>query len=517
MSRRGQVAGAGQTVGVVDTGLTSADPEMGASFTSTKGVTPTVDFAPPLNSGADFCDHGTRMAAVAVAPENGASIVGIAKGAGLFSSRIGNGVVQLASPPFHPSRLEIGLAIERAAAASTVVTLAWGMLMGSQSLADSITTASTTTEAVLLAAAGTSLPANISVFPATMKNEVVGVSAIAPRRGTQTEFWRLPPGSVSYNDTVDILGVASVDNEAGPSLGLNPGQLSRFGGSSSATAQLAGIFAVSAGAFRLANGFSPTREQLINRVFSFAFQEDKLPLETFVDGRSIGVGFGLVNSFAAVGGLVGVSIGGPRNAPAGVPFTLIANPVGDAPFSFEWRMDGLPTVISTSRSITTAIAAGTPSRIFRVSVTAGGSTRSAEARVFTAPTQRRVLFSNNMVTAFATFFDGRRLNQVLNSNLVFPDGCSVVDVSGQEYTKNAAGQIVPLGTPLAVNNWPNRGFTITRPDLSSLGNRPIRPNEMAVHVHAWHDGVSAVRVRPVYLVDQTAGVNCRNGWVQDQP
>lgn len=517
LERKGQVPGRGATVGIVDTGHPEVEDELWSEFAAAKGRVPELDFAPPLVNAFDTCDHGTRMAAFAVAPENGKMMMGVAKGALLFSSRIGDGVVHATI-----GREEIGFAIERAAAKSQVVTLAWGMPFGSQTITDSIQFAIQETSSVLLAAAGTFVPFGASFFPATLVNETVSVTAIAPKRGSATDFVRLPTGpvwEVAYNPQVDILGIASVDNEAGPSIGLNTGKFSTFGGSSAASAQLAGVFALSAASFRSRYGRLPERSELMDRVLSYAFQGDKLQSETFVNGRSQWVGLGLVNVFSAVGGFMSASVVGDRTQLAGQPFALTAHTVGDGPFTYEWRIAGTPTVISTAETVSVSIPIGETARTFSVAVTENvtGHRRTASVTVSTIPTHDRVLFSRNLVSSFASFLDGQRVDRVLDEGLTTRAGCNVREVLGQEYVKNSNGNVVPFGAPVAQSDSGNRGFSVSRPSGWAGNQQAIPPEGLSAYVHAWHDGLSSVRVRPVYVIDEPAGIDCLTGDLQGTP
>lgn len=517
LGRKGLSRGAGASVGVVDTGISETEPEFWTEFSVAKGAAPMLDWAAPFYDNAwDKCNHGTRMAAFATAPDTGNLMVGVARDSALLVMKIGDGV-------FHamPGREEIGFAIERAADRSQVVTLAWGMPFGSQAITESIHTVMQNTETVLVAAAGTLLPFGISVFPATLENETISVSAIAPRRGTPTEFVRLPPAQVSYNRGVDILGVTSVDNEAGPTVGLDNGQLTSFGGSSAATAQLAGIFALAASSFQETHPLQTlSREALTNRVLSYAFQRDRIPGETFTNGRSDEVGLGLVNSYAAVGGFMGLAVLGDRYPPPGQPFTLTAETVGDGPFTYQWRVVGTDwTVISTSQTATLVLPPGVTSREYSATVTEAGTghTRTAYATVFGQPSHQRVLYSRDMVASWATFFDGHKIARVLNEDQGTRAGCSVRQVLGQEYVRGPAGGLVPFGVPVQEADRGDRGFTVLRPS-GWLGNQQsIPPEGLSVYVHAWHDGLSAVWVRPVYVFDEPFGVDCMTGLLQDTP
>jgi hypothetical protein len=232
------------------------------------------------------------------------------------------------------------------------------------------------------------------------------------------------------------------------------------------------------------------------------------------------VGLGLVNVYAAVGGFVGVSILGNRTQLAGQPFTLSARPDGDGPsFTFEWRVQGDPTVLSTSASASFVIPAGVSTRTFLATVTevTTGGRRTATATVMTTPTHTRTLFARDLVTSFASFLDGQRLDVMLNDDFATTPGCNVREVLGQEYVKDASGNIVLFGAPVAESDGGNRGFRVSRPSTWFSNQQSMPPEGLGVFVHAWHDGFSSVRVRPVYVFDEPNGVDCMTGVLQATP
>lgn len=325
---------------------------------------------------------------------------------------------------------------------------------------------------------------------------------------------------VAYNDGVDILGVDSVDNEAGPTVALHDGEFTSFGGSSAATAQLAGVFALAAASYRDTHQQRmPSREELVNRVLSYAYQQDRISGETFINGRSDELGLGLVNTSAALGGFMGLAVEGDRYPTPGQPFTLTAQPVGDGPFTFEWRIVGGPTVIATSQTASLTLPPGFNSREYSVTVSEVGTgiTRTASATVFGQSSHQRTLFSRAMIASWATFLDGHKVARVLNEDMLAPPGCSVRQVLGQEYVRGPGGVLVPFGVPVQEADDGDRGFTVLRP-TGWLGNQQsIPPDALSAYVHAWHDGFSAIWVRPVYVFDEPAGVDCLTGLLQETP
>lgn len=83
--------GAGTTIAIVDTGIDVDHPELssrivgGASWVCSRGATK------PCTNASDYDDgngHGTHVAGIAAAPEDGQGVVGVAKDAGLLAVRV---------------------------------------------------------------------------------------------------------------------------------------------------------------------------------------------------------------------------------------------------------------------------------------------------------------------------------------------------------------------------------------------------------------------------------------------
>ena len=81
-----------------------------------------------------------------------------------------------------------------------------------------------------------------------------------------------------------------------------------------------------------------------------------------------------------------------------------------------------------------------------------------------------------------------------------PAGCSLVDVEGIEYA-DVGGHLTPQGGPVSSRDNGYNGFTITR-----LGGLPA--GSLAVHCHSWHNGVSAIHLRVVYVISEPDGTDC---------
>ena len=136
----------------------------------------------------------------------------------------------------------------------------------------------------------------------------------ATREGT------LSPGSCSESELfppvdnwkIADLAVVIADNF---SLGRNTGDVIEFGGSSTATALASGIAALVWSKYP-----SWSRDQVKSRLLSSTTP------------AALNLGHGLLNAFAATGGLARIEIRRPKKAPvAGTPYVLRAVPNGDGP------------------------------------------------------------------------------------------------------------------------------------------------------------------------------------------
>jgi hypothetical protein len=155
----------------------------------------------------------------------------------------------------------------------------------------------------------------------------------------------------------------------------------------------------------------------------------------------------------------------------------------------------------TTRSIVVTAGDG-GSRTHRVTVTSHPDVRqlTADFTVFVTGSHQRILYSDVMVSEWASFLDGKRVDRWINQDQHLPAGCSIISVSGQEYVRTSSG-LRPNGSPVAVKDNGNNGFTISRPG-------GLLPSDLTVHVHVWHDGFSAIRVRAVYALMEADGVDC---------
>lgn len=239
--------GFGVTVGIVDTGLDSYQPELNAGFatgmsagrTFTKDAT---DYAAWPVIWQDDCGHGTRLASVIAGPRNGQSILGVAWGANLFTVRVDNDVLLT----------NVGATregIRAAAQQAKIVAMAFGTPASYQSISDEIAYWYSL-DRLFVAAAGTS----------TCWDPLRGVVTFPgsePTVTTVTAFDKT--GAIAcnahYGPSVDFAAFADQPVTGMSSLGSS---LAGFAGSSNAVGIISGLAALS-----LSMHPAYTRDQII--------------------------------------------------------------------------------------------------------------------------------------------------------------------------------------------------------------------------------------------------------------
>jgi hypothetical protein len=485
--------GRGVPIGVIDTGIYSDQPQLNELFPLPPG---TRNPAEQLSARADptvLCSHGTRIAGLAAAPADGTpsasgNYAGIAWGSDLISVKIGNGVVQLDTTV---AAVVAGLDMAIAKGAR-VLTLAFGMPYASDFLRDNIERIFDTRPNVLLvAAAGTNIP--WVTFPASMDREVLAVTIVDFRATATARYQKYAgplyfPDIVAYGPSVDFAAVNGPGDI--PTTGNAATPVTTIGGSSAGTAMIAGIAA-------LAWSRIPqlSRAELISRLAA-ASSLAGIEGQQGVVGRSPDVGFGIPDAYVAAGGARRASIEGPQSVTPGSSYTLTASTDGYAPFfRYQWDSGEI------TRSIT-ANAGGPGSRAHTVTITnmLDGSSLSTSLTVVFSGAHLRRIYSDELVSEWATFFNGKRVDRPVNTGAALPVGCSVNALLGLEYVLQN-GNPVPRGVPVSSKDNGNNGFTILRP-----GGLNARALDAVAHV--WHDGFSAIRVRVVYEVWEPDGVDC---------
>lgn len=269
-------SGAGVTIGLTDTGLSSANGQFFGSFTSGSSFGRTLRLFRVTSqpSAYDECGHGTRMAGIMSAPWDGGSVGGIAYRSNLISVRQASGVAAVSSSD---ARASVRGAAENG---SQIVVMAWESLNWWWQVSDEIKYWHYNRPILFMGAAGTSgcgdgiLDSNV-VFPADM-NEVVAVTGINyPNGGI--------PCGIHYGSQVELTAYLDV-----PSTGRYTGDVVGMGGSSNATA-----IAGSVAALVWSRNPGLTRDQLRARLQQSG---------SFWPSRHSQQGFGLINAYRAVSG-----------------------------------------------------------------------------------------------------------------------------------------------------------------------------------------------------------------------
>jgi hypothetical protein len=126
----------------------------------------------------------------------------------------------------------------------------------------------------------------------------------------------------------------------------------------------------------------------------------------------------------------------------------------------------------------------------------------ASHTVFFVGSHLRTLYSEELVSEFASWGFGKRVDRIVNDVSALPYGCAVHSVKGLMY-REQNGNFVPDGSPVESIDNGNNGFTVSRPG-------GLAAEELEALAHVWHDGSSALRMRVVYQVWEPDGGDC---WV----
>lgn len=269
-------SGAGVTIGLTDTGLSSTQGQFGAGFTAGEsgGRTLRLVKVGSFANAYDECGHGTRMAGIIAAPRDGQNVGGIAYRANLVSVRQANGVAAVSSSD---AKASVRAAVQNGA---QIVVMAWESLNWWWQVSDEIEYWHYNRPVLFFGAAGTSGCGDLIwddnvVFPADM-GVVVAVTGITyPGGGV--------PCGIHYGPEVDLTAYLDV-----PSTGRYTGDVVGMGGSSNATAVAGSVAA-------LVWSRNPwmTRDQVRARLEQTA---SRYPT------RHSREGYGLINAYRAVSG-----------------------------------------------------------------------------------------------------------------------------------------------------------------------------------------------------------------------
>ena len=475
------------------------------------------------------CSHGTRIAGVAAAPADGSTspnIVGIAWGASLVSEMVGHGVVHFdtSAPALAGAIMDAARSTFNLPMRKRVLLMAWGMPWESATVRDAIVSAyDSNPNLILVAASGTIVP-NV-VFPATMRRETVAVSLVEAPNTARPSYTLIPitslSNTVAYGGEVDFVAVNSVltgfaipttakgINSKGESVDSDGNlvlattllptetiEVTSIGGSSSAVSIIGGGIALAWSRME-----DLTRDQLLGRLVAASSCGAILGLSAACrdgnDNRVVGAG--VPDFYNAAGGARSIFIDGLPSLTPGTPTVLTASMDGNPSFYYwSWSTGDLGETTSINLM---------PGESLTVELTAknrfDGMTLTASRTIVAVPMTARTLFANTTLGSFATFLDGHRISSMMNAGATLPAGCFVTGVAGQELVVGGPTPGAAFGTPVATANRGNRGFSVIRTAFGS--------QNLDVLVTGWHDGFSAIKVRPVYFVQEPSGIDCNSG------
>jgi serine protease len=269
-------SGRGMTIGLIDSGISTGQRQFFEQFATGRSTGRSIRLLhiSSMSSPYDECGHGTRMAGIIAAPDDGVSVAGVAWGADLISIRHSDGVAAVSSSD---ARRSVRMAAQNG---SRIVAMAWQSMNWWWQVSDEISYWHYNRPILFLGAAGTSgcwdlIPDNNVIFPAEMA-EVVAVTGISYPGGTV-------PCGIHYGREVELTAYLDV-----PTTGRNTADVVGMGGSSNATAVVSGIAALT-----WAHNPGLTRDQLRLRLWQSA---------AGYPTRNSRTGYGLVNANRAVTG-----------------------------------------------------------------------------------------------------------------------------------------------------------------------------------------------------------------------
>jgi serine protease len=283
--------GRGITVALIDSGVSAGQARLGSEFASgdstgrfiEKAGTFRPDSDGPADGPDDDCGHGTLMAGTIAAPRStGGAIAGVAHGANLLAIRATDDVVLNSANEKKGVADALVLAADRADV--KVISMSLGHIFSSSRIADAVRYAHARGK-LMFVAAGTSTTFTNWVgvtFPASM-DEVVAVTGIE----TGDELVRCDVcHSGSAVDFVVVMQRAEDSSRTSLSLAMSGNTPGYVGGSSTATATMAGVAALV-----WARNPSLSRDQVLQ-----ILRESS----SLYPGRDRSLGFGTVDAALAV-------------------------------------------------------------------------------------------------------------------------------------------------------------------------------------------------------------------------
>lgn len=333
--------GDGIRVALLDTGVDAWQPQLTTRFNINPSGSRQIWYAYASPSGrspawTDDCGHGTRMAGVIAAPQDGQNIVGTAPLADLISVRVAASVAV-----FDAGKIIEGIHIAMdPARPAHIIAMAFGTTSTFSSLSDVIRYYYHRRDAsggrngpLFIAAAGTTGPAFLEpvpnynvLYPAELE-EVIAVTGVNP--DGQRNSWS------HYGLETELAGYVRQGTNGVPGLYPSGPDVTGLDASSGATASVTGIAALVWARYPALTNVE-LRYHLRYSTNGYPNHRDE-------------VGFGTIFAYKAVGGFVGAGISGPTSATPNSTATFTAATVGDGPFAYRWSNG------ATSRSATYSV------------------------------------------------------------------------------------------------------------------------------------------------------------------
>lgn len=339
------------TIGIPDTGVYEQQSQLRSAFTTpdtSRWIFHDVSDGSLYNW--DECGHGTRMVSTVAAPRDGRNIVGVAWGANVVSTKA------VADPVLDGEDQSIAHAIWRMANdfGARVIAMAFGSTWEYHHVKYAIEAelAKPADRRPLFVAAAGNIwcgpnpfePRRGVVFPARME-QVVAVTSIS-NGDVHPE--------ACYGTEVDLAAVVGHV----PAAGRYPDDLIEFGGTSDATAIVAGTAALVWSAHP-----TLTADQVRSRLEGSACCRDYY--ERW--------GAGVINAYRAVGGFSSLRFDGPSTVEEfGPTYALRARAEGDGPFLYEWKRRSDGKLIGTAASLSLRPGYAGSSETFIVTVRENG-------------------------------------------------------------------------------------------------------------------------------------------------
>lgn len=473
----------------------------------------------------DDCGHGTKVAGILAAPNDGKNIVGVLYKSDLITVKVGHAPAQ---DVFSGSGWVCDGIKKAINAGAEIINMSFGFLISSPTVEACIRAAfdDPTKNIIFVAAAGTG-PQGGVIFPANMRREVVAVSAVdITGPGIITGPYRMigqaGTTSVGYGEGVDFASVYAANRMPSPgafgmimpytgqtnSEGFPPcvagsycSEIAAGGGTSSATPTISGVFGLT-----IQSQTTPTtRADIIAQVARASTIVNVLN----ANGSQIAsghIGAGIPNAYVASGGSTRVDIVASPGDSVTVnqAFSLTATPDGTSPLRYSWGTGGGGqtknfTAPSTPGPFTVNLyVTDDMDPTFQLNLTKTVTVVSAPV----PPPSSRTLSSVDVVYLNAAGFLGSRGDFRVNQGWSMPAGCVVLNREGRGQHVNFGVLVDRLDLSNEISaHYVNNGFTVS----TSAGAGPASLDTM---VHLWTNAFNSIYVRVKYTVLQPAGVLC---------